>query len=442
MISLRKESQRLLEILQSIQNGKQSFPIILPDKDDHQELTTLLNSIFEKKQKEVDTLKMRVSELEKQNNQLAEHAQVLTQQKQDIQKQLEAITGQIETTKKALDTLTHLTANIHQGIIALDEHSNILFFNKAAEKITGYGGQLVIKHPISELITVFDKTELITSSVYSNSFYRTNLKVVGNGKTAFVNLRSTSAQIDKHPVTILTIEDVTEDQQVERLKLDFVSMAAHELRTPLTTIRGYVSFLQDDKVTAKLDANEVDYLKKISISSIRLNELVENLLTISKIEQGKMIIDPQPVDIIQLLTKITQEYTIYAEYRKLGLEFKNNEINSLLVKMDTTRIEEVLINLMSNAINYTPSGKITVQVQRSKQEAVVSVTDTGVGIPKEAQSQLFTKYFRVQGNTSSAKGTGLGLYISKTIIEAHHGKIWVESTPGHGTTFSFSLPLA
>jgi two-component system, OmpR family, phosphate regulon sensor histidine kinase PhoR len=437
-----KDSLELQSILQAVLLGKAHFPITVPPDDEHTILVKILNTLFEKDQTEISALKQKVLSLEGENATLATHAQKLTEQKLAITAKEKQTTEVLTSSQKELEKIQKLMSNIHEGIVALDENYKVLFFNKAAERITGYTKEFAVEHPISEIITLFDKTELLTPSTYSSDFSKENLKMVGNGKNAYVNFASIRLQDTDTTTYILSLEDVTAEQEIERLKLDFVSMAAHELRTPLTTIRGYVSFLQDPKVTQKLTSDETDYLKRVSISAIRLNELIENLLTISKIEQGKMTIDPEVADIVPLMSKLAEEFQMYAEYKKLELEFIAPPTTGLLVLMDKTRIEEVLINLISNAINYTTVGKITLTIKQTSDKAVIGISDTGIGIPKELQSQLFTKYFRVQGNTSGSKGTGLGLYICKTIIDAHHGEIWVESTPDKGSTFFFSLPLS
>lgn len=240
-----------------------------------------------------------------------------------------------------------------------------------------------------------------------------------------------------------TRHDIIRDSNLEKMKVEFVSMAAHELRTPLTSIRGYLAvFMEENK--DKFDNTQKMFLHRINIAVQQLMGLTENLLNASRIERGVFSISTETVDWASNVAEVVDEFSDQARDKKIELVFTKPQNQSYFVKADKIRINEVLSNLLSNALSYTKKGgKISVEIEQKDQEVITSVKDTGVGIPKSALPHLFTKFFRANGSaTQGIKGTGLGLYISKAIVERHGGRIWVESEAGKGSTFSFSLPVA
>jgi len=240
---------------------------------------------------------------------------------------------------------------------------------------------------------------------------------------------------------IFVFRDITSEKELERMKIDFVSMAAHELRTPLTSLRGYISFLKDE-VYEKLSAEQKVYLDRASISSDSLSSLVDNLLNISRIESGNLELSLKETDLVELFHPIIGQFRDKAAQKSLTLQFKfEKKLDRVMV--DNFRISEVLANLLDNAISYTKSGaRITVTIKQKDGEVITTVADTGLGIASANLKHLFTKFYRVSGTLAEgSKGTGLGLFICKSIVEMHQGRIWVESQLGKGTKFFFALPI-
>jgi signal transduction histidine kinase len=274
---------------------------------------------------------------------------------------------------------------------------------------------------------------------------RDNLKVAGRGREAWVNLAAVQIAEGRSVDLgcLLTLHDVTAERQLEEMKLDFVSMAAHELRTPLTSIQGYLSVLMT-QAARKLTPEERTFLSRVKISADQLVALVENLLSVSRIEQGALTVHLTPTDWLPLVTQTVADFAHRAREKKITLTLRRPPRSLPKVLVDPLRITEVLTNLLSNAMTYTqPGGRVQVSLEVQPGAVVTHVTDTGPGIPKEALPKLFTKFFRVAGKLEQgSKGTGLGLYISKAIVEMHRGRIWVESELGKGSTFSFALPVA
>lgn len=235
----------------------------------------------------------------------------------------------------------------------------------------------------------------------------------------------------------------------DQTKSEFVSIASHELLTPITAIEGFLSMILDEGM-GKVDDQARGYLNNVYASARRLSVLVKDLLSVSRIESGKIEIQPQQVDLEKLIADAVAQLQFKAKDKHLKLNFTPPSAEQpprLLppVWADPGRTMEVLMNLVGNAIKYTPEGSVTITMQLQDKSVPcvrVDVADTGLGMTKEAQSHLFQKFYRVKTDeTAGIQGTGLGLYITKAIIEKMDGELALHSVPGKGSTFSFTLPL-
>ncbi len=274
-------------------------------------------------------------------------------------------------------------------------------------------------------------------------------------------------------------------QQLDKMKSEFVSIASHDLLTPVAAIEGYLSMILDEKIIPLKDHKLKDYLQRIYGSSKRLARLIADLLNISRIEEGRLLVDKKPCDIAAITETVVKELAIQADKHHLYLRFKKPAPGQKIPKVfaDTDQIKEVLTNLIGNAIKFTKTGGVTIELeivpkeqieeqvakleQEVRQEAaktkemlpqlisakskeiigpeqvVIHIKDTGIGMSQEELPNLFRKFYRGEGwLVSNIQGTGLGLYISKSLIELHNGRIWVDSEKGKGSDFAFSLPLA
>ncbi len=302
-------------------------------------------------------------------------------------------------------------------------------------------------------MNIFEKTHKITAQEILSSLHDQNNNPIHwkelklstyQGNDRYVRLTVTPFALNKDPLheAILVLRDITEERDLERMKLDFVSMAAHELRTPLTSLRGYLSILKGD-LQSKLIAEDQTFLDRSIVSANQLYSLVQNLLNVSRIEQGRMKLELRSVSLEQLAQNDIENLKPSATERQVSLTFQEPPQPIPFVEADQMRVSEVLNNLIANAITYNrPGGYVKVALSPAGETVVVSIHDSGQGIPAASLPHLFTKFYRVSSTLNSgAKGTGLGLYICKSIIEAHFGKIWVESEVGKGSIFSFALPL-
>ncbi len=444
---------KLKYLSEQLEHGLMDTRVDIRTGDEIEELSIAFNRMAGRLQQAFIQLQGKVKELESNKNRLNQSTQLLLHRDTDLNVVNEKLAEEMALMKAERNKLGIVLSGVSDGVIAVNMHHRIVLFNHAAEKILGVNADEVLGKRLSEVITVFDTGMELPLSVYcpisetdkEGIIYRKqNVKVVSSsGITSHTNLLTgrilEGAEADLG--AIVTIHDITTEQELERMKLDFVSMAAHELRTPLTTVLGYVSFLQDPSTIQKLTEDEKDYLNRVSSSAMRLSQLIENLLVVSRIEQGTMVLKQEVVQLESLADKLVGDFKPLAQTKHLELNFVAPDTVLSPVKADVLRIGEVISNLIGNAINYTDKGSVTVQVKQRGKSIVFSVTDTGPGIPEKARVHLFSKFFRIQNKVESgAKGTGLGLYISKNIVGAHGGDIWVDSEEGKGSTFSFSIP--
>ncbi|MDP2671296.1 MAG: ATP-binding protein [bacterium] len=348
-------------------------------------------------------------------------------------------------------TLTSETVldNMSEAIFVIRPNNIVEQVNKAISRLLGFKKEELIGANVSRIFSDQETWQRFSEEILKKLPEK---DVIANFETKF-----RSRQGDKIPISFSAAalkedgqvqgivgiaRDVREEKQLEEMKLDFVSMAAHQLRTPLTAIRGYLSLLQE-QIADKLSPDERAFLTKTSIASNRLAALVENLLSVSGVEHGEIKISKSEVNWEDLIAEVVGIFKQEAETHKVELVFHKPEKELAKISVDKFRMSEVLSNLISNAVAYNKEGgKVEVFVREKDDQIVTYVRDTGSGIPAEDLPKLFSKFFHVSRSlVQGTKGTGLGLYIAKGLIEAHGGKIEVESELGKGSTFSFSLPI-
>jgi signal transduction histidine kinase len=239
---------------------------------------------------------------------------------------------------------------------------------------------------------------------------------------------------------VFTIHDKTAEKAFEEMKFDFVAMVAHQLRTPMTSLKGYM-YLLSESISGSLKGEDKTFLER-SISGItKLSSLIEYLINVTNIGQNKLHINMQPGSMDKILVDVKDNYESIAAKHGIKLILEKPQMPMPLILMDSHLIETVLDNLVNNAIEHSQTKEIIIAAKKYDTEIWVSVQDFGRGIPGNALDHLFTKYYKVPTHLLATNGSGLGLYLSKQIIDAHYGKIWVDSLVGKGSTFSFSLPF-
>lgn len=239
---------------------------------------------------------------------------------------------------------------------------------------------------------------------------------------------------------VRVVHDVTQERELESMKDDLISTVSHELRTPLFSIQGFISLILEGEVTDP-DKQE-HFLKVIQRQANQLTNLVNNMLDLNKISAGTLEISHQPFQLIDLLEQTLIKLEGFAQKERVML-VSNLPHELPLIEGDSQRLEQVITNLVGNAIKFTPAqGQVSINAYQNKATIIITIADTGVGIPPEDLERVFSKYYQSKQGQRLTRGTGLGLHISKQLIEKHHGKIWAESQPEAGSTFFVQLPLS
>lgn len=359
---------------------------------------------------------------------------------------LKGFIGRVETQRNRLQIILDSTT---ESILAIDRSGTVIIANQATSELTQHSLTDIVGKQISGLFNwkhddqPFEVPyEVPETSVYPNLQYVDSVGTVHFVKLIVARVAS-KTQDENAAQTIITIHDETKSRELEDMKIDFVSMAAHELRTPLAAIRGYLELIAFKTSRRPNPDTEVDgYIKQSLKSATELGGLINNLLDVTRIERGTLTLTMEKTDIAAAISDAVKDLSFSAKEKNIAVTYSGPP-SGLQAIADHLAIREVINNLLTNAVKYTqPNGSVAISIEREDDMYLVHVKDTGLGIPRQALPHLFTKFYRVHGGLDSGStGTGLGLFISKSIIERHNGSISVESEEGKGSTFTFSIPV-
>ena len=336
-----------------------------------------------------------------------------------------------------------------EGVAVVDAQSRLAFCNEAFAKIWNVDAGDIEGRPAIEVIRQPEVLELIPQALATE---QTLIGEISFGGARPRNFSATVAPITPFETpgslsstprrgVVIVLHEITDLRRLEQVRKDFVANVSHELRTPLTAIQGFAETL----LTGALDDknNNRRFVEIISNHAARLARLSDDLLRLSQIEAGKLSADFQSVDLRLLVDSGVEVARTLAAQKQLTVAPSNLPSNLPRVHGDANLLRDVLRNLLDNAIQYTPAGgRVEVSAAVDDGFAVVTVSDTGIGIPQSDQPRIFERFYRVDAARSrEVGGTGLGLAIAKHVVEAHGGRIWLESAVGSGSTFHFSVPV-
>lgn len=347
-----------------------------------------------------------------------------------------------------------LVSGIKETVILLDLDQKIMSVNDKASELTGYSSREMLGRHISEILYLIDSEDKrvdqnlicpiggldMDGVIYKSD--RVSL-VDKNDTVKAVNIQSRKiSEGSKIGLgAMLVIDDVFQKDELERMKIDFVSMAVHTLRTPLTVIKGFLATLMRLDTVQKLNRDELDSINAAISGADELDMLIENLLHLSEIQTGKFKIITSFVAYDGLVATIVNEFKQSVDTKNLRLLFVPALYALPMLKIDIQRIKEVLRNLIDNAIKYTDKGGIEIALSKDGNFIQTTIKDSGRGIPASNLDYIFTKFYRIKDPLEMKSGMGLGLFVARRIIETHGGKIWVESIEGQGSNFHFTLPI-
>ncbi len=382
--------------------------------------------------------------------------EVLTKSQEETNQAMLNVMEDLETTKNLIEIAKAkdeaMLASIGEGLIAVDNERKILVMNKAAEQMLGWKMEELIGKDINTLpladeegnILPLEKRPafiaLLQNKITNNIYY-----FVKKDKTRFpIAIMVTPIKLGRKIIGALDVfRDITHEKEVDRAKSEFVSLASHQLRTPLGIAKWYLEAIKGETSMNKTSQQTRDYLDQVYKSNERLLSLVRDLLSISRIDQGKIKNTPQKVNIADLIERVMKEMNILALKTKIALHLQIKIPQKLTLYIDPLRSQEVIENLIANALTYsTPNKAVTVIVSIQHGQLSIAVEDRGIGISEADKKMLFTKFFRSEkAIAKNAEGSGLGLYVVKSYVEEWGGTISVKSKEGRGSTFTIILPL-
>ncbi len=377
-----------------------------------------------------------LKELEKRNKEITGSRIALMNILEDVEKAKEKSEEERDKTLAIFD-------NFPEGLLFLDKENRISSANPDIKDLFGLDPEKIIGKRIDELgkSSLAPFIDILKES--PKGIYRKELKLKEN---LILEISAIPVmKVEEKIGTLIILRDVTREKIIERLKTEFVSIVAHQLRTPLSAVKWTLKMILDGDL-GEVSKEQREFLNKTYISNERMIRLINDLLNITRIEEGRFLYNVQKQSIIEVAERVIASSREEAQRRGIRFEFKKPRKKIPEVKIDSEKISLVFQNLLDNAIHYTKTGghvKVSIDYLKDEEKIIISVKDTGIGILKDQQKRVFSRFFRgANAIKTETEGTGLGLFIAKNIVEAHNGKIWFESRKNKGSTFHFSLPTS
>lgn len=343
------------------------------------------------------------------------------------------------------DKIQLIIQNFADGILVFDEENKLTLINPQAEEFLGVKEKEVIGKSFSDLKDLANLKSLMGLFDYKKVWGVFKKEIFEESETklifevSFIPL----VESEKNSGTLVILRDVTREKKIEKMKTDFISLAAHQLRTPLSAIKWALETILEGE-TGQLSEEQKELLERTYQSNERMIRLIKDLLDVAKIEEGKHIFSYSLEDLEAITQEVIDSFQEIIKKKSLKLDFKKPIDKKLpRVKVDREKLKLAIENLIDNAVKYTPpGGEVTVSLKCDKVKIEFKVQDSGIGIPKNQQERVFSKFFRTsQAMQMETDGSGLGLYLTKNIIEVHGGEIGFISEEEKGSTFWFTLPL-
>lgn len=360
----------------------------------------------------------------------------------------ESLQGQLAEIRQNEVRLQSVLDNMNNGVVMIDPDGRIKLYNRSAERLLGSTAKERVGRGYGEAKQQYELVQLIREALQSHEPLHEELTVYyPEERLLELNFVPMRMNEDQEPGLLLVLQDVTAIRRLERMRSEFVANVSHELKTPVAAVKGFAETLLAGAINDPETAQS--FLTIIHDESERLNRLIGDILELSKIESRRSPLQFSPVDLQAFMERLVGFMSTEAAKKNIRLDWQVEE--GLFVEADEDRLGQILLNLLQNGINYTPDGgsvRVKAEVVESgdpengEERVRITVSDTGIGIPKKDLPRIFERFYRVdKARSRSSGGTGLGLSIVKHLAELHHGSIRVESTVGVGSHFILELPL-
>ncbi len=395
--------------------------------------TQELEEINEKLEEKV---KERTREIEKKAEELEKKAEEMRQTQTALLNLAEDTDKASKDAEKEKEKTLAVIKNFVDGLILFDLNKKVSLINPETEKMFGIKLKDVIGKSVKELksFPALDPFVDLVGEELKEIFR----EEIATEKGAFLEVTTIPV---KDVGTLVNIHDITREKGIEKIKSEFVSVAAHQLRTPLSGIKWTLQTILEEEDSAEIPEEIMSFIRKAYEANDRMVNLVNDLLNVTRIEEGRYIYEPEETDLMEIVDPVIEAYKDHIRKKQIEFEVQKPAEKLPKVKVDREKITMVVQNFLDNAMKYTKEGKIIFKVESINGKVKVSTTDTGVGIPDDQQKRMFNKFFRAANvQRMDTEGSGLGLFIAKNVVEAHGGKVGFTSKIGEGSTFYFTLP--
>lgn len=446
---ISKPIEKLNEDVQIIEKGNFDHKVAINSRDEIGILSRSFDKMVEAVKRSRNEIETKVNE---QTKKIQENAKTLEDQRKAIFNVLEDVQLEKEIVQNERDKVDAIIHSIGDGVFVVNSDMHIILINKIALAMCGYSEKESLEKDYKKILR-FEKENDPDNKVY-DLFVR---RAISTGKiqemsnhTVLVNRNGEKIPVSdsaaplvgkngKITGCVVVFRDVSKEREIDRMKTEFLSVASHQLRTPLGSMRWNLEMLLSGDA-GKLSEEAKEILKDIYESDKRIIDLVNDLLNISRIDQGRVSDEPIKTDISDVISTAIKEMEPIAEKKQVEIKYIKQSSPEIII--DAKRLREVIQNLLSNSVKYNKQkGKVEVVLKVDNGKVKISIQDTGMGIPKEDQNNIYAKFFRAQNAVKSeTEGSGLGLFLVKSYIEGWGGKIDFESKEGEGSKFVITLP--
>lgn len=369
--------------------------------------------------------------------QVSQRLSPLQQKVHELSAELLNVTYQLADEKNKLATVL---ANMGEGLLVVDEQARIVQINNAAGRILDVPVKQAMGRSLTEP-SLGRKLAAVAQQVVEQTQRDTGNVTRLEIQEKVIELTFAPIQERDHLIgTVINLRDVTKQAEIDRMKSELISIVSHELRSPLANVTGYLDLLLSDPAFS-VSEEQHSFVEVAHRNAVKLSRLVDDMLDLSRLDAGKVEMNMGDVDMDYLINFAHFSFRQEAESKQIKLT--KNVTGNPHVLGDVDRLQQVLNNLISNAIKYTPAGgQVSIDCHSDGEQVTLAIRDTGFGISPEDQRKLFQRFFRVRNkNTRKITGTGLGLSIAKSVVDAHGGRLEVVSEEGVGSTFTVQLPV-
>jgi PAS domain S-box-containing protein len=454
-LSILNPIDKLRRGVEIVEEGNLNYKIASKAKDEIGTLSRFFDRMILSLKKTNIEINKKVQE---QTVGIKKNAIDLENQQSAILNVLEDVEKEKLATEKEKNKINTILHGIGDGVFVVDKDLKIILFNPVASEISGFSASEVMNKRYATILKFIYETSRKVNDVFIKKAMKTGkitemsnhtILIRKDGKKVPVADSAAPLKNKNGDITgcVVVFRDVTAEREIDKAKSEFVSIASHQLGTPLTGIKWFIELLVKEKA-GKLNKKQFEFLQQIFDINERMISLVNDLLNVSRLELGTFVIEPKDTNLAEIADSSLNELTPQIKEKKIKISKKISDSIGVY-RGDPKLLRIIFQNLFSNAIKYTPKGgKVSISLKKTKTDIFCSISDTGIGIPKKQHNRIFTKLFRADNVAKiGVKGTGLGLYIAKTILENSGGKIWFESNTAvkgkkrTGTIFYFTLPL-